>query len=109
MEDDQLRVVLYPFPQIIASAIKTLSGTLQRFEQCPQGGTPHFLASTSTIAACTNLVGLTLNIDNPISLERISLPLLEELDLSQEYDVRRGDYAKDGESAVEVLCYIIID
>ena len=95
MEDSLRRVVLYPFPPTLSAAIETLSGTLQRFEQWPQGGSPHFTFPISCILHCA-LTVLAINVDHPASLEKITLPALEELDLSQEYDVRGGlgDHSK---------------
>ena len=95
MEDleDIRHIMLYPFSPALTSAIRTLSSTLQRFEQWPQGGSQlmHFTFPINCITSCTQLIALSINIDHPASLERVVLPTLEELDLSQEYDVRRGD------------------
>ncbi|RPD54632.1 hypothetical protein L226DRAFT_509595 [Lentinus tigrinus ALCF2SS1-7] len=91
--DDIRRIMLYPFPPVLASAIGALSRTLQRFEQWPQGGSQltHFTFPLSCIASFPQLTALAINIDHPASLEHVVLPTLQELDLSQEYDVRRGD------------------
>ncbi|KAI0714048.1 hypothetical protein C8T65DRAFT_158437 [Cerioporus squamosus] len=91
MEDDLRRVTLYPFPPTLVTAIGTLSKTLQRFEQWPLGGSPHFTFPISCIASFPHLFSLSINVDHPASLEHVELPVLEELDLSQEYDVRRGE------------------
>ena len=89
MEDDLRRVALYPFPVRIEHAIKRRKDTLQRFEQWPLGGTPHFTMPVSCITPATRLRVLAINVDHPSSLESVTLPALEELDLSQEYDVPR--------------------
>lgn len=92
MEDDLRSIALYPFPSTLAAAVETLSGTLRRFEQWPQGGGHHFTFPIRCITSCQQLTSLAINVDHPASLEPISFPSLEELDLSQEYDVRRAEH-----------------
>lgn len=93
MEDDLRSVALYPFPSTLAAAVESLSGTLRRFEQWPQGGGHHFTFPIRCITSCQQLTSLAINVDHPASLEPISFPSLEELDLSQEYDVRRAEHS----------------
>lgn len=94
MEDNIRRVALYPFPPTLTAAIRTLSATLQRFEQWPQGGSPHFTFPISCIVSCPQLTVLAINVDHPASNEAVALLVLEELDLSQEYDVGGGDHSQ---------------
>ncbi|KAI1793252.1 hypothetical protein LXA43DRAFT_1092805 [Ganoderma leucocontextum] len=90
MEDDLRRVALYHFPSVLAATVRALSGTLVRFEQWPQGGTPHFTWPISCVSA-PHLTALAINVDHAASLERIELTSLEELDLSREYALPRGE------------------
>ncbi len=90
MEDDLRRVALYHFPSVLAAAVRGLSGTLVRFEQWPSGGTPHFTWPVSCVSA-PRLIALAINVDHAASLEAIEMASLEELDLSREYALRRGE------------------
>ena len=95
MEDDLRCITLYPFPGRMSQAIQSLSESLECFEQWPLGGTPHFTMPISCLAPATRLRKLTINVDHPASLEPVSLPALEELDLSQEYDLPRVERASE--------------
>ncbi|KAM5533150.1 hypothetical protein V8D89_013198 [Ganoderma adspersum] len=90
MEDDLRRVALYHFPSALAAAVRGLSGTLVQFEQWPLGGTPHFTWPVSCVSA-PRLIALAINVDHAASLERIEMASLEELDLSREYALPRGE------------------
>ncbi|KAH9932679.1 uncharacterized protein BXZ73DRAFT_101221 [Epithele typhae] len=86
MEDELRRVALYPFHNRLAVAVSHLSDTLTRFEQWPQGGTPHFTAPLHVLAPFAHLRTLAINVDHPAGREPLSLPSLVELDLSKAYD-----------------------
>ena len=90
MEDDLRRVALYHFPSMLAAAVRGLSGTLVRFEQWPLGGTPHFTWPVTCVPA-PRLIALAINVDHAASLESIEMTSLEELDLSREYALARGE------------------
>ncbi|TBU27035.1 hypothetical protein BD311DRAFT_724906 [Dichomitus squalens] len=90
MEDDLRRVALYAFPTALTAAIRALSRTLVRFEQWPQGGTPHFTWPIACVSPAPLLTTLTINIDHDESLKSVELAALEELDISCQYVVPRG-------------------
>ncbi|KAI0670990.1 hypothetical protein C8Q78DRAFT_1033325 [Trametes maxima] len=88
-------MMVLEFPQALADAIARRALTLQRFGQWPGGGAHHhFRFPISAITPCERLVSLAINVEHPASEEHISLPHLEELDLSRQYDLSRVDHSQ---------------